>query len=51
MLAEVVTGRQNGQPQWSPPLIGGSTLYVMGGWAHYLRQPQWSPPLIGGSTP
>ncbi len=24
-------------------------LYVMGGYAHYLRQPQWSPPWNGGS--
>ena len=36
-------------PQWSPPLIGGSTTTETsasdGG-----KTPQWSPPLIGGST-
>jgi len=37
------------RPQWSPPLIGGSTRAC---WRACIRfaWPQWSPPLIGGST-
>src|SRR5487761_1033055 len=47
-----ITGRAQGvlpAPQWSPPLIGGSTL--RGGYVDCAGDlPQWSPPLIGGCT-
>ncbi len=36
-------------PQWSPPVIGGSTG-TYGGLAIRGNVPQWSPPVIGGST-
>ena len=36
-------------PQWSPPLIGGST-FTTSGVVPAVSPPQWSPPLIGGST-
>ena len=36
-------------PQWSPPLIGGSTARSLTDRCPG-KQPQWSPPLIGGST-
>jgi hypothetical protein len=37
-------------PQWSPPVIGGSTGLIPVYWDG-LPLPQWSPPLNGGSTP
>ena len=36
-------------PQWSPPMIGGSTIKGRGD-RITLFMPQWSPPMIGGST-
>ena len=36
------------QPQWSPPLNGGSTALTY--WGQFVdHEPQWSPPLNGGS--
>ena len=39
-----------GWPQWSPPVIGGSTERPERV-APQAAGPQWSPPVIGGSTP
>ena len=36
-------------PQWSPPVIGGSSLLISG-YRAGRRRPQWSPPVIGGSS-
>ena len=44
-----VNAGQGAVPQWSPPLIGGSTDFPFAAVSTVLL-PQWSPPLIGGST-
>ena len=42
-------GRISG-PQWSPPVIGGSTRILFDWPNGIVVGPQWSPPVIGGST-
>ena len=37
------------QPQWSPPVNGGSRRLVITGLKVAARVPQWSPPVNGGS--